>query len=211
MLLTGEYGTKMKTRCRTQKTYAPPRCPSLATCPAVGGALSGGRQMSMIKPKEIPPLSESDLARFWSKVDKSPGLGPDGDCWEWTACILSTGYGQFSAHGGCYSTHRVSFSLMIGPIPKGLCVLHRCDNRRCVNPSHLWAGTHADNGDDCTEKGRRLKGSSHQNSKLTERQVMDIRLAYCPYKITHRCLGKKYGVDASLVWQIVNYKIWKHI
>ena len=89
--------------------------------------------------------------RFWAKVDK------DGDCWTWMARRQPRGgYGQFQLDGRTRSAHRVAWTLTNGPIPDGLCVLHRCDNPPCVNPEHLWLGTKAENNQDMTEKGRRF-------------------------------------------------------
>lgn len=90
--------------------------------------------------------------RFWSKVDRS------GDCWMWTASRNASGYGRFggSNSGGSYLAHRMCWELHNGPIPDGLCVLHRCDNPACVNPAHLWLGTRDDNNKDKTAKGRNV-------------------------------------------------------
>lgn len=75
--------------------------------------------------------------RFWAKVDKTPGQGPGGDCWEWGAAKHRNGYGQFKAGAHMGSAHRVCFELTKGPIPKGVMVGRTCDNIGCVNPTHL--------------------------------------------------------------------------
>ena len=89
------------------------------------------------------------LARFWDKVDRT------GECWEWTGCLSTKGYGKFSL--GCQSlyAHRVSFALFVGPLAEDDIVMHTCDNRKCVRPSHLRRGDYSDNLTDCWEKGRR--------------------------------------------------------
>lgn len=91
--------------------------------------------------------------RFWAKVDRRS----QDECWEWTASKSRDGYGKFWADGSMYSTHRLSFLMANGEIPEGLWVLHRCDNKPCVNPAHLFAGTREDNMLDMESKGRRKR------------------------------------------------------
>lgn len=90
------------------------------------------------------------IERFWAHL---PDRG-DG-CWEWTGGTLATGgYGKLSVNGAERRAHRFSYELLVGPIPDGLCVLHRCDNRPCCNPSHLFLGTRRDNNYDMATKKR---------------------------------------------------------
>jgi hypothetical protein len=89
----------------------------------------------------------STLQRFWAKVAVGPG------CWEWTAGT-QYGYGRFVLGGRTFKAHRLSYEISVGVIPDGLKVLHHCDNPPCVNPAHLFVGTHADNVRDREAKGR---------------------------------------------------------
>lgn len=87
--------------------------------------------------------------RFWAHVAKGP------ECWLWSGAPTSTGYGKLAFPGGGWqSAHRFSWELHNGPVPDGLQVLHHCDVPLCVNPSHLFLGTHLDNMADMRAKGR---------------------------------------------------------
>ena len=101
--------------------------------------------------RKMRPVAE----RFWEKVDKNTPSG----CWEWRSSTKGNGYGSFFTHTPpegrkCHGAHRFSWQLTNGPIPDGLCVLHKCDNRICVNPEHLFLGDYKDNMRDCATKGR---------------------------------------------------------
>jgi hypothetical protein len=109
------------------------------------------------------------LARFMSKIDDSNGTG----CWEWTGSMMDGGYGQFfygSIQGKERNgkAHKAAWVLLKGPVPEGMLVLHKCHNRRCCNPDHLYLGTHMDNMKDRDEAGRTSRGAHRYNFKRDE-------------------------------------------
>ena len=136
----------------------------------------------------------------------------DSGCWVWTASYGSVGYGQIGRGRkgeGLLGAHRASFEIHRGPIPAGLWVLHRCDNRACVNPAHLFLGTQADNMADAAAKGRTALGERNGVSKLSPDDVRKIRIfARVLYQ---RVIAKKYGVSQTTVSKIVRRVRWGHI
>lgn len=157
-------------------------------------------------------MADSDIewtdriaARFWSYVDKRGG----DDCWEWTAGLFSSGYGQFRAGRRKVKAHRFAYTVVIGRIRRGLVICHRCDNRRCVNPSHLFAGTHADNAHDRESKGRgvALMGEQNPASKLTAKQVREIRRRVRAGE-PHRALAADFDVHRNHVGRIARRERW---
>lgn len=103
--------------------------------------------------------NQAEHSRFWAKVQKSDG------CWEWTASFKQCGYGQFHYKGRNVVAHRVSWLLTYGEIPKGKVICHHCDNRKCVRPEHLFAGTQRQNLQDAYAKGRlRIFGGGYEGT-----------------------------------------------
>lgn len=113
--------------------------------------------------------------------------------------------------------HRISWELANGPLPLGVCVLHRCDNRACVNPSHLFLGTVADNNADMATKGRgrngglAFPGEANPAARLTAEIVVAIRAAYAAGDVTMIDLAAKYGVARKTVSKIVHRQTWQHL
>ncbi|MBX3002774.1 MAG: HNH endonuclease [Anaerolineales bacterium] len=144
--------------------------------------------------------------RFWSKVDK----GAIEECWNWTGAKQTKGYGSFGVGPGkTQLAHRVAYMLKEGPIPRGLVIMHICDNRLCCNPRHLKVGTIADNNHDAISKGRNAIGERNGNSKLTEEQVKDIRKLYGTGDYTNRQLAQMYKMSDSAIYSITKNKYWK--
>lgn len=149
----------------------------------------------------------SDEDRFWDKVNKAgptPAHRPElGSCWLWTAAIgKAGGYGSTTASGKTYFSHRRAWAFARGPVPRDLYVLHHCDNRRCVNPEHLFLGTHADNMEDMVRKNRARTGNP---SKLTTEAATEI-LRRVKAGEQQRGLAAEFGVGESTVWRIAHGK-----
>jgi hypothetical protein len=143
--------------------------------------------------------------RFADKVDFS------GECWLWIAGKFSRGYGAYGNDKKVVQAHRYSWEHHFGKIPNGLNVLHKCDVRNCVNPSHLFIGTQLENNADRDSKGRTARGIKQGSSKLTKSQVDDIRNTYKPWtrgEFSQKALAKKYGVSQTNIGFIVNQKQW---
>jgi hypothetical protein len=149
-------------------------------------------------------VNEVQIARFWSRVEKSDG------CWLWQGCTNDYGYGQ--AHWGTRShgAHRVSWELANGPVPAGRCVMHSCDNRLCVNPAHLSVGTNGDNNRDRHAKRRDATGARNPNTRLSPDDVRAIRLALAA-GATKRGLARVYGVSDTAIRNVCRGKNHKHV
>ena len=166
--------------------------------------------------KEMPSLSPLDISLFWSHVEKT------GTCWNWTGRYVATGYGAFG--GRKYiRAHRLSWFLENGTDPSSMLVLHRCDNKRCVRPYHLFLGTHSDNVADKVNKHRQARGSSHGMygrslngelngfARLTWVAIKDIRTNYRRYErgqFTLKSFANKYGVAEGTISKIVRNEAW---
>jgi hypothetical protein len=144
------------------------------------------------------------MQRFKSKYRIAPN-----DCWEWIAADDGqTHYGRvwFTAFGRVIKAHHASWLLFVGPIPKGKCICHRCDNPRCVNPTHLFAATHSQNMRDRHVKGRDAshKGELNGRAILTWPKVRKIRAS----KLSYPTLAAQYKVSMATIYAIRVGRLW---
>ena len=134
-------------------------------------------------------------------------------CWLWKGSRGHMGHGQIMCDRNVHnrrflvSTHRAMWEYANGPIPDGLCVLHRCDVPNCVRPDHLFIGTKSDNSADMVSKGRQKKGDELPQSKLTESDVRAIRSSVLP----QNAIAKQFGISQPAVCAIRTRKAWKHV
>jgi len=133
-------------------------------------------------------------------------------CWIWNGTKDKDGYGRSFFNYTPYLANRLSYELFKGTIPKGLFVCHECDNPSCVNPEHLFLGTHQDNMDDMVAKGRspKQRGEAASTHVLTEKQAQYI-LDFHHYHGSLTMLAKKFGVDISTVFYVKSGKSWSHL
>lgn len=152
-------------------------------------------------------------------------------CWEWAGPLNTQGYGVLflnhnyaSGRRMVKSAHRYSYEKYVGPIPDSLCIMHTCDNPKCVNPEHLRVGTWGDNNRDRSTKGRSgtkvytdadkanyskiFRGSGNANAKLTDDLARQIKYAE---GATHKALAERFNVSASTVGHIRTGRAWKHV
>lgn len=158
--------------------------------------------------KKWPPLK-----RFWFKTNKNGPIHPvHGQCWVWTGKTRN-GYGRFSINKKVNNVNRYSWTIHFGKIPKGLCVCHKCDNPRCVNPAHLFLGTTVQNTNDRQQKQRQARGEKIHSAILTESQVIYIRKVYKSHSKLYgaSALAHRFGVAYSTLLDVVINRTWKHL
>ncbi|MCT7971195.1 HNH endonuclease signature motif containing protein [Laspinema olomoucense] len=133
------------------------------------------------------------------------------DCWLTDLCCCRYGYPRIRVNGKTEKASRVMFRLNYGEIPSHLYVCHKCDNRACVNPEHLFLGTQKENMTDMANKGRSTIGSRNPRAKLSEDDVVEIKCLLSEGKLNCQEISNLYGVDRKVISGIKNGKIWKHV
>lgn len=157
-------------------------------------------------PRKPRPIED----RFWEKVDKT--TSPNG-CWLWTAAVSSAGYGQINQggqHGTHIAAHKLSWQLANGPRPEHLCICHRCDNPRCVNPEHLFLGTQKDNIQDALKKGRKPFGEKHPLARWSEGDIRAM-FAMRARGATQTEIADHFGTKQPAIQSILSRKAWSHV
>lgn len=146
-------------------------------------------------------------------------VDPVTGCWNWTGYIDKDGYGRFRTGGKGLGAHRISYEAHVGPIPPGMLICHRCNNRACVNPDHLYAGTGKDNTRDSMDAGTARcltappppqRGELNRTAKLTAPIVVEIRQRLAAGE-RQPDLASRYGVDRATINHIACGRTWKHV
>lgn len=133
-----------------------------------------------------------------------------GDCWEWTGLLNDNGYGKIYINGKLESAHRIAWRLGRGGIKDNLHVLHKCDNRKCVNPDHLFLGTNNDNIRDKVNKNRQPHGEGVYCAKLNDGSVLEIKRRVANGESQTK-LAEEYGVTQVAVGHVIGGRTWKHL
>ena len=159
--------------------------------------------------------------RLLARITKDPVTG----CWNCGYAVVGKGYPQLRILGKAEYAHRVAYGLWVRKLTDGLCVCHHCDNRKCVNPEHLFEGTNADNVLDMIKKGRNatgdrngsrlhpekvVRGECHGRVKLTGLDVIFIRM-WAESGLTQQSIAKAFNVNQAQISRIVYCKNWVHI
>lgn len=161
---------------------------------------------------------------FWNRVESQTERR--GECDIFTGCLDDSGYGRINKDGKLVRVHRAVWERANGPIPSRLYICHTCDNPSCIRLEHLWAGSQKENMQDCARKGRQPGvpgnthtkdshinvGSAHGCSKLTEKDVLEIRSLDGPITLEMAAaIGEKYGISCGIVYRVRSRRSWKHV
>lgn len=151
--------------------------------------------------------------KWIDSFNKKYRINPDSGCWEWTASLIGKGYGQFKCAEDPRQqyAHRFSYLIHKGEIPAGKCVLHRCDNPKCVNPDHLFVGSKLDNGQDMQRKGRSTYGEKNTQAVLSAADIRTIRSLCAEGELPQWRIAKMFGIQQMEVSRIYRRERWAHV
>lgn len=144
------------------------------------------------------------------KIEEYSIADPNSGCWLWVATHNGQGYGRVKRDNKWRLATHVSYEVFVGKIPAGLQALHRCDTPACVNPNHLFLGTHADNMADMAKKGRQSKGVDSPQSKLNEDDVLNI-VSLLKKGSSHTAIASVFDVERSAITSISSGRTWSHV
>jgi len=167
-------------------------------------------------------MRKSVEERFWERVDKT---NRDDNCWVWLGSKDKDGYGHLMYKGRRWQgAHRVSWEMVNGEIPEGICICHECDHPWCVNPDHLFPGTSQDNTHDRMVKGRsakgfcngqythpekRCRGEHHPRARYSWVEICEIRERFSAGGVTRGQLAREYSTDTTNITRILKGDVWK--
>jgi hypothetical protein len=152
-------------------------------------------------------VKEPAVDRFMRFVE----VAPFGECWIWMGSRRADGYGQMALRNRPVLAHRFAYAHFAGDVPAGMNVLHRCDCRECVNPAHLFLGSHKDNAHDCIAKGRarKARGEAAGKAKLRADQVLQIRAMANTTPISE--IARTFAVHQKSISKIISGESWRHL
>lgn len=160
------------------------------------------------------PNAMDPVERFNNRYEVDEETG----CWLWTGYVKDgTGYGEMSVNGSNYGAHRISYTIRYGDIPDGDWVLHKCHNKTCVNPEHLYLGDVKANVQDSIEEGSFWngvalnRGEDVDNSKLTEDDVREIKRLKRDTDMTHKEVAERFETTPPNITAILNGRSWSHV
>ena len=145
--------------------------------------------------------------RFLAKVCPEP----KGGCWLWRGMVVGSGYGMVRFERKMHPAHRLAWKLFRGEIAPGLVVCHKCDVRTCVNPEHLFLGTHAENMKDMQQKGRSPHGEEHSRVQTDGEEVSRIKAMLADGHMRMSEIARAFGVTHATIACIAKGKTWRHV